>query len=106
MKIPLPHLGYSVYIEDITKYNGKGKDKTFLENAEMFVESLDDHSSIMWITYPVEKEDIPTIAHETVHVLNNICKARLMTFENEEEHMAYIMQYILNAIIGRNYWKK
>ena len=38
---------------------------------------------------------VPYVAHEVVHVLQILCEKFHMKAENEQEHLAYIMFYIL-----------
>lgn len=47
--------------------------------------------------------DFPTVAHEVMHALQFICKDRKIDMTNEVEHCGYLMQYILNQILGYEY---
>jgi hypothetical protein len=44
------------------------------------------------------------VAHEFVHVLQYICSDRHITFEDEFEHMAYMMQHLMGRVFGYR-WK-
>ena len=46
-----------------------------------------------------------TVAHEFVHVLQNICKDRYMNFDDEIEHMAYIMQYLMGRAFNLEWFR-
>lgn len=45
-------------------------------------------------------------AHEFVHVLRFICIDRHMLFDDESEHMAYIMQYLMGRVFNYRWVKK
>lgn len=97
MKIKLEHIGYTIYIKNIEKSE---------HNFFACVEEVDSHSSIMWLPPKIQQKDYSLIAHEVIHVLQNICEARKMNFLIEKEHMAYLMQFILNKITGYSYSKE
>lgn len=42
----------------------------------------------------------PVVAHEISHVLRHICQTFHMASENEDEHMAYLTQYLMATICG------
>lgn len=48
-------------------------------------------------------ENFPLIAHEVMHVIQQICEKFGMTVETEQEHTAYMMSYILNQLLGYDY---
>ena len=48
-------------------------------------------------------KDFPSVAHEVIHCLQWIAKDRNIDFTKEEEHFAYMMQFILNRIFGFSY---
>ena len=94
-----PYMGVRVEFADMSQMHGleiKGEGYTCIFD-------MDDG----WLTVGVFVADIaqkatpkyaPLFAHEMVHVLQAICEARHMKFENEIEHMAYIMSYILEEL--------
>lgn len=96
--IKIPHLKYEVWVKDMSKLKGvekKGSGFTCVVNentACIFIENLKE-SSIML-------ERIPHIAHEVTHVLQIICEKFGMKMENEQEHTAYLMSYILEEILN------
>jgi len=47
--------------------------------------------------------NFPSVAHEVVHCLQWIAKDRCIDFTKEEEHFAYMMQFILNRILKLEY---
>ena len=47
--------------------------------------------------------NFPSVAHEVIHCLQWIAKDRGMDFIREEEHFAYMMQFILNRIFNYEY---
>ena len=40
----------------------------------------------------------PWVAHELVHVLQILCEKINATFQNEQEHMAYLMHYMMEEL--------
>lgn len=61
------------------------------------------HMSTIYMDTPIKRVDIPSLAHEVTHVLQYICESRGIEFEKEQEHMAYIMGYIMSKILGTEY---
>jgi hypothetical protein len=98
MKIKIPHIFYEVEILDIKKATGVGKE--MLKSNFVAITEYQNHKSIIYIKLPIKPVDVPTLCHELVHVLQNICRDNKISFENEEEHTAYIFQYVLNEILG------
>ena len=102
MKILIPHLGYTVYIKD--KKLAKGLVKNYLVKMEACRETINNNSSIIWIKLPIKPIDVPTLAHEVIHVLQHIAKEKDIDFIKEEEHFAYLMHFILNTTLGYEYY--
>ena len=98
MKIKIPHIHYEVEVLDIKKSKGIAKD--MLADKFVAVTEYLNHKSIIYINLPIKTKDIPTLCHELVHVLQNICRDKRITFINEEEHTAYIFQFLLDTIMG------
>jgi hypothetical protein len=46
------------------------------------------------------------VAHEFVHALRFICIDRHMLFDDESEHMAYIMQYLMGQVFNYSWVKR
>lgn len=99
--ILIHHLNYTVEVKDISK--AKGFIKEFLENYLACTEEVDRHKSIVWIKFPIVETEIPTLLHELLHVMQNICKWHNIDFEKEQEHIPYIYHYIMNQIFGFKY---
>lgn len=93
-KIAIPHLGYTV-IHGIKKHN------TFT----MYCEKINNNSCAIYYPKKLSTNDLSTLAHEVVHALQYIAEARHINMINEQEHVAYLMQYILNEILGFRYTK-
>lgn len=102
-KIQIPHLGYTV--EVVNKNKAKGKVKEFLLKFNVCTEDIDEHTSRIYLDFPIKQSHHATIAHEIIHVLGHICSKYGIHFENEGEHMAYITQYLFNKITGYEYVK-
>lgn len=99
-KIYIPHLFYTVYICDKSKATGRVKKYLKDENMNACREISGSHASRIWIKMPIKPVEVPTLAHEIVHVLQHIAKERDIDFKDEEEHFAYLMQYILNEALN------
>lgn len=101
MKIYIPHIHYFVFIKDVKK--SKGEIKEFLKNNVACREIVDNNSSIIWIKFPI-KNNVGSLAHEIIHVLQHISFVRGIDFIKEEEHFAYLMQFILNKATGYEFY--
>lgn len=97
--VQIKQLGYKIYTKDISK------SKVHVPNRKlvMYFSPIDYNSSEIWIPKKITKFDIPTLAHEVVHILQHISKVRGIDFINEEEHFGYLMQFILNEILDYEY---
>lgn len=60
-------------------------------------------SATIYIPLPVSRNDMPTLVHEIIHVLQYICESRHVDFIQEQEHMAYIANHIFNQATGFHY---
>ncbi len=96
MKIELPHIGYTVIVKQRKAYPGRDSSFALCERTDL-------NTSTIYIETPVPRKRDSTLAHELTHVLRNICEDRDMYFQEEREHMAYIMQYLMNRILGYKY---
>ncbi len=102
MKIFIPHIFYTVYVKDIKKTKGDAKE--FLDRGfTACAEKVDKNTSNIYIEFPVTPKSHGTVLHEVIHVIGHICQDRDISFINEEEHVAYIAQYIFNRITGYEY---
>jgi hypothetical protein len=91
MKIYIPHLNYTITVKE-----PKNPPKE-LYNPKAWVHSEGSKGCTMYIT----KKPLPSdLAHEVVHVLQFICLNRNIDFTTEQEHMGYLMQYIMGEILG------
>jgi hypothetical protein len=100
MKITIPHLKYSVEIKDIKK-----GDKTYTDklNVRAYAERDDSNKTTIYIKLPIKRDELSTLCHELIHAMQNMCQDRNIRFENEEEHIGYIFQYLINEILGYEY---
>lgn len=92
--IYLPHVHYWVKIRPFTKAPPD------IQGAFAYVHRESNNISIVFIK---KRCDTPTIAHELVHVLQNICRARNIDFATETEHMGYLMGYLMGKVLGYRY---
>lgn len=96
MKIYIPHIHYTVLIRKRSEFTGS-------ISSLFLCERTDKNTSTLFIEYPLPKYSESTLAHEITHILQNICQDRHMDFIRENEHMGYLMQYIMNQILGYKY---
>lgn len=101
MKITIPHIFYTIEVKD-TK-NPPKDIKEFLDKGFIACIAKGKNRSRLYIKHPIRNSDIPTLCHELIHILQHICKERDILFTNEEEHCAYMFQYMLNEILGYEY---
>lgn len=94
--VQVPHLGYTVRFRPFKKPPPR------LEKAKAWVKRDDRHSCTV---YSPNGCTPSALAHELVHVLYFICQDRYMSFEEEFEHMAYLMQYLMGSAYGLVYAK-
>lgn len=90
MKIYLPHINYTVHTR-VFKYHAR------VPNARAYVKRTDKNSCIIYLPKRTSSSDL---AHELIHVLQYICTDRDMDFVQEQEHMGYIMHYLMGRIRG------
>lgn len=98
-KAYLPHLHYSVFLKE--KNKAKEKAKIMLDSGCVAVtENRDRYSSVIYMDLPLKKKDLPTLGHELIHVLQNICDLRHIDFVSEQENIAYMFQYLFCEFTG------
>jgi hypothetical protein len=96
--LDIPHLRFTVRFMDMKYLKGievQGSGYTCIsgENeATIFIENIEQTVTDLKLT--------PWLAHEIVHVLQIICTKYNMRFENEQEHMAYLMHYLLSELLS------
>ena len=96
--IELPHIKMTVNFLDMNKLQG------IPHTGSAFTVEMEDNTVAVFIQ-DIEKnvkniKFIPYIAHEIVHVLQIICKRLQTKIEDESEHTAYIMHYLLDELIN------
>lgn len=93
--IKIDHLGYVIKIKDIKKHPRK--------NYVMYVERLNSNSCSLVTKRNITISDIPTLAHEVVHILQYIAEARNIDLIYEQENTGYLTQFIFNKLLGFEY---
>jgi hypothetical protein len=94
LTVRIPHLNYTV------RFRPYKKPPASIPRAFAWVRHDDRHSCTIFMS---KNEQAPSLAHELVHVLHYICNDRYMHFEDEFEHMAYLMQYLMGKAMGYEY---
>lgn len=99
--ISIPHLKSTLYIQDMSKLKGisiKGGGFTTR------VVTGNPYNTRVCIFFTDVKETVklpenyPMIAHEIMHFIQIICQDYGMQIEEEREHTAYLMSYLLEEI--------
>ncbi len=90
--LTIPHLNFTI------KYGVNKKEVS--KGAVMTTEDIDNHTVAIYFQEKPKLDQMPTVAHEVMHVLQFVCRHRKIMMENELEHMGYLMQYILASIYG------
>lgn len=93
--IVIEHLGYTIIVRDIKKYPSK--------DCVMYVEEKDNNSCYLNLPMKVSTKDFSTIAHEVLHCLQYIAENRNIDLTKEVENSGYLMQFILNKLLGFKY---
>lgn len=86
--IRIPHLGFAVYI--------RPKPKEWTSYASTLF-SKDGYSVKLYLP---DRCTTSALAHELVHVLQALSRKYNMDFDNEDEHFAYIMQWLMEEVQG------
>lgn len=98
----LPHIRTTVHFLDLSKlkdvpitgsaYTIKMGDDPYKIDICVFIKNIKSSTKkIMWM---------PIIAHELVHVIQLICSEIQTNIQEEQEHMAYIMTYLMGELLG------
>ncbi len=90
-KIYLPHINYTIELKEAKNPPEE------VPNAKNWVTSYGQKGCAMYID---KKPNPADLAHEVTHVLQFICLNRNIDFKLEQEHMGYLMQYIMGEILG------
>ena len=84
MGVPQLGAGYTCVLEDTFKKDGRTNVCIFLQDIEENVKNI---------------EFVPYIAHEIMHALQILCENLGMQIEEEKEHTAYLMHYLLEQAL-------
>lgn len=96
MTIYLPHINYTIVVRGRESYPGT-------EDGIWLCEKSDVDTSTLYVKVPNAPHEYGMLAHEIVHVIQNICEDRKMSLLDEKESMAYTMQYLMNTITCGDY---
>ena len=104
-KIEIPHVRFTVYFMDMSKLMGVPKrgagctcvlEDTFQEdgrtNVCIFLQDISENIKRI--------EFVPYLAHEIMHALQILCENLTMKIEEEKEHTAYLMHYLLEETLS------
>ena len=92
----LPHINYTV------KFRLFKKPPETISNAIVWIKRDDANSCTI---FSPAKTLPSSLAHEIMHAIQYICIDRHMRIENEIEHTAYLMQYLLGQALGYEWVK-
>lgn len=98
MKIYIPHLHFTVEIIDKKKANEEIRE--YLKNKNACRKRVSLLHSQIYINFPIRKNEMSSLGHEIVHVLQDIASVYDIDFIKEEEHFGYLFQYIFNEATG------
>jgi hypothetical protein len=90
MKIQIPHLAYTITLKD-AYHKSMGNMPS--------CQKVDNGNCIIWMPKKIRKE-VTTVAHEVVHAVQFICNSRDIDMVQEQEHIAYMVQYIMAKILN------
>ena len=99
--VRIPHLGYKI----VFRWGYKTV-ISFLDENNMNACHIDYDkcTSEIWLREkPNLKNGFSSLAHEILHALQFIAEKRHIDMVKEKEHFAYLMQYILNEVLGYKY---
>lgn len=104
-KVEVPHIRFTVYFMDLSKLKGVPNlgagytcvfEDTFTEDGKtkvcIFLQDIEENVKRIEFT--------PYIAHEIMHALQILCSNTSMKIEEEQEHTAYLMHYLLEQVIS------
>lgn len=98
ISVEIPHLKFTVHFMDMSKLRGVpvlGAGYTCAMEDNSICVFIQDIAESVYVA-----DRIPFIAHEIVHVIQILCDKYKMKIENEIEHMAYIMKYLLDEVMN------
>ena len=96
--LKIPHLNFTVHFLDMSKLKGvpiSGAGYTCL---------MEDNSACVFLQ-DIEKtvKDVTKssyVAHEIMHIIQILCEKFSMKVEEEKEHTAYLMHYLMDNLIN------
>jgi len=96
--VEIPHLRFEVHFMDIKWLRGvdiKGAGFTCIsgeDEATVFLEDIENTVKNIAL--------MPFLAHEIMHVIQILCDRFSMKIEQEQEHTAYLMHYLMDKLIN------
>lgn len=94
-KIYIPHLHYTVKVRQFKPLEDR-------KTAKAYVLWIDTNSCELYMDF--KKPLLPgNVAHELIHVLQNISEDRGLHFARETEHFGYLMHYLMGEVMGYKY---
>jgi len=100
--IKIPHLfDFEVNVCDLKDVRGI-EDQMPKGKGAGFTMETDKGAAVAFLEYKANIKKLsfaPVVAHEIVHVIQIICDRYKFKIENEQEHMAYIMSYLMQQIM-------
>lgn len=97
--ISIPHLRACVHLVELDDvFQGseqKGCAYTFIMNEDEKTIQLDIGIAIKEIEKSLIPENANILAHEFMHVIQILCEKRNMKINEEKEHTAFIMNYLM-----------
>lgn len=103
-KVHIPHVRFTVYFLDLSKLQGVPHlgagytcvfNNTYQTNGEtevcIFLQDIAKNTRKIEFT--------PFIAHEIMHALQILCENTGMRIEEEKEHTAYIVHYLMEQVL-------
>lgn len=104
--VKIHHLGYTIVFLDIKDYNHQINIDRF-ENvcicigshkSEIYLKDIQKYSDQKFFMH-----NASSLAHEILHALQHLSEYRGIDMSQEKEHIAYLLQYIMNEFIGLEY---
>lgn len=93
--IYIPHIHYTVRVKNFKPHPN-------IDNAQAYVEHDDKNTCTLYMN--LKRKPTPgDLAHELIHVLQFICLDRNINFTLEQEHIGYLMGYLMAQILGYHY---
>ena len=87
--VRVPHLGFAVFVRPRPK------------NSKSYAHVLYSKDGFSCQLFLPDVPSYSAVAHECVHILQAICEKYNIDFTREDEHLGYIMQYLMQEICGK-----